>query len=143
MRSFLTAAPGFPYPEERFAGARLEGRTVGSAVRRDKAGRCCEIASDQRLFLFAAPPFYLPFRSNRIFDLSEFLLEGESGRSPTRRIAVENSGLILREALIKAAARCAYIIGAVGAAQNVEMSAHAALPVRARSISASKFAAMA
>jgi len=37
--------------------------------------------------------------------LSEFLLEGESDRSPTRRITVENSGLMLREALIKAAAR--------------------------------------
>jgi hypothetical protein len=75
--------------------------------------------------------------------LSEFLLEGESDRSPTRRIAVENSGLMLREALIKAAARRADIVRAVGAAQNVEMSAHSAPPEVARSISASKFAAMA
>jgi hypothetical protein len=143
MRSFPTAMPSFPYPEERSAGARLEGRTDGRAGRLDKAGSAAKSPRISASFFSPAPPFYLPFRSDRIFDLSEFLLEGESDRSPTRRITVENSGLMLREALIKAAARRADVVRAIGAAQNVEMSAHSAPPATARSISASKFAAMA
>ena len=137
MRSFLTAILCFPYPEERAAGARLEGRTYGGAARRDNPGSAAKSP------LFSSPALDLPLGGHGILYPVEVLMEDKGYRPTACCIAVKRAGLMLCDPLVEAAARCASVVRAVGAAQNVEPGAHAARPATARSISASKLAAIA
>jgi hypothetical protein len=134
---------GFPYPEECSAGASLEGRTDRRAVRRDKAGSAAKSPRISASFFFSSPAFDLPLGGHSIFDALEMLLEDEGYRPSQGGVAVECAGLVLGDTPFQAAVRRAHLVGTVGATQNVETSAHGASPAMARSISASKFAAIA
>jgi hypothetical protein len=105
-------------------------------------GECGEIASDQRLFLFPSPAFDLPLGGHGILDALEILMEDRGYRPTAGGIAVKRACLVLGDPRFQPARR-PDVVRAIGAAQNVEVSAHSAPPATARSISASKFAAMA
>jgi hypothetical protein len=78
--------------------------------------QCCKVTPDQRLFFLSSPTFDLPFCRDRIFNLFEFLLEDQNDRASPRRIAIEETSLMLREPLAQAAARRTDVIGNIGAA---------------------------
>jgi hypothetical protein len=71
------------------------------------------------------------------------LIKDELQRPSACCVTIEDTSVMLADAAFQAVARCADVIRAVGTAEDVKVSAHAARPVTARSISASKLAAMA
>ena len=102
-----------------------------------------KITSDQRLFLFSSPTFYLALCGYSILDPVEGLMEDEGYWPSVGGVAIKSAGLVFGDSGFQPTARRADVIRAVSAAKDVEEGAHVTLPATARSISASKFAAMA
>jgi hypothetical protein len=106
-------------------------------------GQCFEIASDQRVLLFASPALYSPFGGDGILYPLKLLMECQGYWPSEGCVAVQGTRFIFGDAPLEAAAGRADVIRAVDAPEQIEISAHVAFPAAARSISASKLAAMA
>src|SRR6185437_365693 len=113
---------------------RPSGRVSNDAPplpRAETGWQCSEITAEQRFFLLSPPAFDLPLCRSSVIEAAEMLLKYQLYRSAQRGVAIENARLVLGEPFFKAGDRCADVIRAIGAAENVEPSAHASLP-RAR-----------
>src|ERR1700688_955320 len=87
--------------------------------------QCGEVTADQRLLLFAAPPFDLTLCRDGVLNAVEFLVKHKVDRTPVLRVAAEMPGIALGDPTFKAAARAAHIVRAIAAAEHIYECCHA------------------
>src|SRR4051794_38457811 len=93
-----------------------------------QTGQCSEIATDQCFFLGATPAFHLTLGRRGIFKPVEMLVEHQLHWPTQSRVAFESSTLMLSQSLFQSGSGGPDVVGAVGAAQDVEIRAHLVPP---------------
>jgi hypothetical protein len=83
-----------------------------------------EIAANQRLLLFAPPPFDLSLGFDSVGDSLKLLMVDKRHRATPGRVAAESTCLMLGDAAFKALSRRTNVVGTVGAAQDIKPSPH-------------------
>ena|SRR5215467_14704947 len=94
------------------------------AARRDNPDSAAKSPRINASFLFSPPAFRLSFRSDRIFDAFELLMEDEGQWTAPGRVAIESVSFVLGDPHFQPAVCRPDVIGPVGAAQNGQVSAH-------------------
>jgi hypothetical protein len=131
MKFFLNPIICLPHPEERSAGARLEGRTGAFAARAHATARQRreqrKISPYQSPFLVATPSLDLTFGGYCVLYPLESLVKDEPYRPPAGGVTIKTAFLMLSNPRFQTVARCPDVIRTIGTTKDVKIGTHVKL----------------